>query len=168
VVDDQLARENFSKASEKDLLKMMESDKARREKVLQLEEQGCLVTSQNYSDAALIFQHGTESSDYKRAFEWAKKANDKQMMAMTLDRYLVSLGHRQLFGTQANRPTGQECWCIEKFEKSFPDSVRTEYTGKLLSDQIKWVQSMNVDYKCSQIECTKKLSTPPKGLIPEW
>jgi hypothetical protein len=173
-VADQLERKRFMNATDAELLTLSKNDGARREKVLRLEKAGCLVTATNYSDAALIFQHGSTSSDYERAFRWSKKSYElgdetqKMMMALSLDRLLVSRGQRQLFGSQANRAHGQSCWCLEKIEERFSDPARTTYTGKSLRDQLQWLRSLNAGLDCKKTYCERELAPPEKNLIPEW
>jgi hypothetical protein len=81
-------------------------DLERRDQVNRLRQEGKLVHSQDYHHASLILQHGTTSDDYKQANELAKKAVElgddsaRWLYAATLDRYLVSLGQPQKYGTQ--------------------------------------------------------------------
>ncbi len=60
-------------------------------------------------DLALIFQHGKESVDYQRALELARSSEAdgfggaETLVKATEDRYLLSLGQPQKWGTQAKR-----------------------------------------------------------------
>ena len=104
---DQKERENFAKITELQRSIFLENDLARRKRVGEIFGEGCLKTPRDYLNAALIYQHGEVSDHYYQAFIWANRAlslgDDKasQFVALTIDRYLVSIGHKQLFGSQA-------------------------------------------------------------------
>jgi hypothetical protein len=82
------------------------NDAVRRKRVHQLLDEGALRTGRNFSDAAIIFQHGTQPDDYLLAHVLAMIAvakgdkNGREIAAVTLDRYLQSIGQSQIFGTQ--------------------------------------------------------------------
>jgi hypothetical protein len=78
----------------------------RRKRVHQRLDEGALRTARDFSDAAIIFQHGQEPEDYLLAHVLAMIAvakgdkNGREIAAITLDRYLQSIGQAQIFGTQ--------------------------------------------------------------------
>lgn len=82
------------------------NDAVRRKRVHELLNEGALRTGQDFSDAAIIFQHGTQPDDYLLAHVLAMIAvakgdkNGREITAVTLDRYLQSIGQSQIFGTQ--------------------------------------------------------------------
>lgn len=55
-----------------------------------------------------MYQHGDVSDHYYLAFMWALRSvalgneDVKSLVALTVDRYLVSIGKKQLFGSQAS------------------------------------------------------------------
>ena len=155
---DQDARGNFMNLSQKDLLQMREDDIHRREMVRVLADQNCFESKQDYSNAALVFQHGDKPEDFFQSFQWSKKAGDKSLMALSLDRYLVSKGMKQLFGSQANKGHDSKCWCLEQTEMNFSDTKRKVFTGKTLADQINWMKSMNQGSECPRVYCSRELS----------
>jgi len=81
-------------------------DAVRRTLVRKLLAAGKIVTARDFHDAAYIFQHGQESSDYLLAHILAIEAvvkgdaSSKWISAATLDRYLQAIGQKQVFGTQ--------------------------------------------------------------------
>lgn len=91
--------------------------------------------------------------------------SQKNMMAMSLDRYLVKSGIKQLFGTQATKAPGASCWCLEAIEEKFPDEKRLEYTGKRIKDQQFWVTQLNAGKDCKTLQCERPLSATPDEYI---
>ena len=81
-------------------------DEERRKLTHSLMEQGKLQTGEDFYDAAFIFQHGQSPDDYLLAHVLAVEAIARGqhsaiwISAATLDRYLQSLGQKQIFGTQ--------------------------------------------------------------------
>jgi TPR repeat protein len=173
--EDQRERQFFFDMKFEQLNGLSRRDKQRRERVKELAGRGCLRNAENYSHAALVFQHGDRAKDFLQAFKWSKKAvelgdqRQSSMMAMALDRYLVKSGDRQLFGTQATKGPDSSCWCLEKTEKEFSDETRKSYTGKTLADQEKWLKELNHNSpQCSQTYCDQELGPAPKGFLAEW
>ena len=70
--------------------------------------EGCFKSAEDYAAASLIYQHGDSPDHFFQAFIWALRAvqlgdfQQKSLVAMTVDRYLISSGKKQLFGTQAS------------------------------------------------------------------
>lgn len=81
-------------------------DARRRAQVRQLISEGNVQSGEDYYYAAFIFQHGQNPSDYLYAHVLAVTAVNKGLhnamwlSAATLDRYLHSIRHPQVFGTQ--------------------------------------------------------------------
>jgi len=89
-------------------------DEARRKRVLELYVSGGLKTGRDYFHAGLILQHGLRPDDYLLCHElcvaavftfggngkadWVMPA--KQLAALSEDRFLLSIGRAQRFGTQ--------------------------------------------------------------------
>ena len=79
---------------------------ARRAEIRQLLTQGKLISGEDFSDAALIFQHGEKPEDFLFAHVLAVEGlirgvtADKWIAAATLDRYLQAVNQPQIFGTQ--------------------------------------------------------------------
>ncbi|MEP3656042.1 MAG: hypothetical protein ABJO36_14195 [Litorimonas sp.] len=99
---------------------MMARDLDRRERVSKLAAKGCLFDQDDYWMAALVYQHGQLPAHFLQAIVYANKAADLKMSTqnssntlsvnvdglqqVTIDRYLMSLGYKQLFGTQIMSP----------------------------------------------------------------
>lgn len=150
-----------------DMSKMAKEDLARRKRVGEIFSEGCLKSAEDYLAAALIYQHGDTPDNYHQAYIWSMKAvklgnNDaKAMVALTIDRYLVSIGHKQLFGSQffSSESTGR-CYCMEQVETSFPDDLRKKYLGKSLYERSsEQFLILNKGKNCPNKECSKKLKS---------
>ncbi len=149
-------------------------DEIRRKRVGEIFGEGCFNSASDYSAAALIYQHGTVSDHYFQAFLWSKKAFELgnswegHSVANGIDRYLVSTGHRQLFGTQFRQDPNTKLWCIEPIEKTFPDSKRVQYLKMSLEESIKMFLKF---YKSTQLPgeietCRRSLKPSPHGIVP--
>lgn len=93
--------------------KLIADDKARRGRTADLLKDGALKTGLDFERAAFIFQHGDAAQDYLLAHSLAMIAVTKGnqharwIAAATLDRYLLTIGQSQIYGTQYNSPKGQ-------------------------------------------------------------
>ena len=80
---------------------------------------------------AYLLQHGSTQTDYKLAHKYAKKAVEmgsnvtKWLYAATLDRWLVSQGKKQKFGTQFKKVNGK--WILLPLDGSISDEKRKEF-----------------------------------------
>lgn len=173
VVTDQMDRTELNKTPEQ-WDEVLTRDKQRRERVGQIFGEGCLVTAQDYAAAALVYQHGDVSDHHFQAYLWSKRAvelgddSQKRMMALGIDRYLVNRGNKQLFGSQARKPPGLQCWCLEPVEPTFPESMRLAHRINTIPQALAWVDSLNVRATCAPaIECVdRQLSPSPLGTVP--
>ncbi|MCK9280798.1 MAG: hypothetical protein M0P71_09265 [Melioribacteraceae bacterium] len=83
-------------------------DSTRRVEVTEMIKQNKVSTSMDYFHAAMIYQHGNDSTSYKLAWEYSKKAavmdstnlDARWLSAASYDRYLLSVGKPQIYGTQ--------------------------------------------------------------------
>lgn len=86
-------------------------DEARRARTLEIVNAGRLTARDDFIHAAFIFQHGADSTSYRRANELAMRAvaidstsmRARWIAAATKDRYLMSVGRAQIYGTQYTR-----------------------------------------------------------------
>ena len=110
VAADQADRKNYPQI---DWKKVNHADAERRKSTLDLLQQGALNTGKDFENAALVYQHGDTPSDYLLAHALATVALSKGqadavwLSAATLDRYLWSIQHSQVFGTQFKTPEGK-------------------------------------------------------------
>jgi hypothetical protein len=118
-VEDQADRDApAGNLSELDWSKIGPRDEARRKRVRAMLEAGELMSGLDFREASFIFQHGSQSADFLMAHILAMVAmakgdrESRWIAAATLDRYLQSIGQKQVFGTQyrsvANEPMTQE------------------------------------------------------------
>lgn len=155
---------------EKDLVTL--NDLKRRTRIGEIFGEGCFYTAKDYINAALIFQHGDSPDHYYQAFIWSNKSAQlgnttaTNLAALAIDRYLLNINKKQLFGSQAYKFPNSECFCMPSVESSFPDSFRQEFAGFTLNDKINGIASLNEGKNCPILECNMPLDDTPKGSIP--
>jgi hypothetical protein len=160
--------------SQIDWNKVSAADEIRAKRVAEIFAEGCFKDSKDYAAAALVFQHGSVPDHYYQAYLWSNRAlelgdeTQKQMVANAIDRYLINLGYKQLFGAQSFRNGPNGCHCLGPTETKFKDASRIRVCGISLSDRIKSLKETNKDNQiCEKVlYCDKDLKTPPKGLFP--
>ena len=87
-------------------------DQVRRARTKQLLDAGALESADDHYHAAFVFQHGSGPNDFLLAHSLALIAAARGrpdatwIAAASLDRYLQSIGHRQIYGTQYRTPQG--------------------------------------------------------------
>ena len=148
------------------------ADRQRRVRVSELFAMGCLSTARDYAAAALIFQHGQIPEHYIEAFLFASRAvalgdvAQKSLMAKAIDRFLVTTGHRQLFGT--NELVAHDYSCLWPVEPGFPDERRREYLlSQTIEERRADVRKRNEHKQgCSQVECDYAPQPTPRGSLP--
>lgn len=169
---DQDERQNWQNKTSEEMMRVADRDVSRRKRVGEIFGEGCFSKAADYSAAALVYQHGDSPDHFFQTFIWSKKGVDlgdksqERMMALGIDRYLVNIGQKQLFGSQANKPSDSKCWCLQKVEKSFPDKRRSEVARKNLAQAFDWLKELNAGQSCPNDECEADLKPTPKGSIP--
>jgi hypothetical protein len=154
--------------------KVSAADELRAKRVAEIFAEGCFKTAADYAAAALVFQHGVVPDHYYQAYLWSKQAlelgdtTQKLMVANAIDRYLLSLGFKQLFGAQSFRNGPNDCHCLGPTEDSFSDEIRLQICGISLNDRMTSLQETNKNHPLCEavIYCDKNLRSPPKGLFP--
>jgi hypothetical protein len=124
-------------------------DAARRERTRGLLAREQLHTSEDFREAAFVFQHGDGPDDYLLAHTLAMIAVAKGdngalwIGTATLDRYLQSIHQSQIYGTQfLNAPKG--AMTQEPFRRDLiSDALRAELGLPSLADQQEQLKSMN-------------------------
>jgi hypothetical protein len=164
--------------STNDSKKIMEKDLMHRKRVGEMFGEGCLKSAHDYLNAALIYQHGDTPDHHYQAYIWANRAatignnneknEGKSMAATAIDRYLIKIGKKQLFGSQYfYDDSTAPCYCIEQVEKNFPDNLRRKQTNTSLHKRYEILASVfNKGKKCANAECRKTLKPTPKGSVP--
>ncbi len=172
---DQDDRENWKDWTQEQVVKVTLRDEARRKRVGEIYGEGCFLKAEDYSAAALVYQHGDAPDHFFQTFIWAKRAvelgdiQQKQLMALGIDRYLVNIGQKQLFGSQATKAgltSDKSCWCLQQIEKTFPDKRRKEEARRTLADAFNWLKELNQGKTCPNTECEATLKPSPKGTVP--
>jgi hypothetical protein len=126
-------------------------DNQRLMRVKEMAEAGVLKVSEDFFNAALICQHGADSSDYKLANTLARQAVEldstdssaKWLVASAWDRYLQKTGRPQIYGTQfVLNNKGQ--WTLEPLDSlSISDTERARWNVPSLSEARKHVEDLN-------------------------
>ena len=153
-----------------DLLRMYEEDQAdreappesvdwaavapreseRRRATLALVESGGLKASEDYFHAAMILQHGGDSTSYRLAHELALECTRRDsthqaarwLAAAAKDRYLHSTGKAQWYGTQFRYANG--LWTLEPIDTTaVSDQERARWHVPALRTSKKRVEEMN-------------------------
>ena len=117
-------------------------DRERKKRVKEIISAGGLKVGADYHHAALIFQHGNTTIDFKKANELAKKGMElgdkrsKWLYAATLDRYLLSTGKPQRYGTQFGRNKDGEPEVAKPIDKNVTDEERVKYNVPPLNEAV--------------------------------
>ena len=155
--EDQIDRENWEN-TEDYLNKLRNADKKRRVIVEKLIKNKEVKTGSDFCNASMIFQHGENISDFKKAqtlaFRSIKLDYEKArwLYAATTDRLLMFQGKKQKFGTQfqlitkpnkiKKNPSKQK-WVLYPVDKRTSDKTRTKYNVEPLKKSLRRVREMN-------------------------
>ncbi|MFI5201739.1 MAG: DUF6624 domain-containing protein [Candidatus Kapaibacterium sp.] len=105
-------------------------------------------STEDIQEAALILQHGDDTTDYWNAHELAMRAiklgdtTARQLAAITLDRYLVAEGKPQRYGTQAHKNEKTGKWELDPVDPSVTDAERAKWDEPPLKDQLKRLEAV--------------------------
>ena len=154
-------------------------DIPRRIEVAEIYAKGCLQRAEDFRRAAMIFQHGNSPEHYFQAWFFASRALElgdtdaKWIIPRAIDRYLMTRGFKQLFGTNTVTPFflgeegGASYFCLWPVEDSFPDEKRVEYQVPLLADKRAQIAKyLPPDLGFENGECRVDAKTPPTGMFP--
>ncbi|KQM57819.1 MULTISPECIES: hypothetical protein [unclassified Sphingomonas] len=149
--EDQAVRKNVKPEQYKDMAfvrRMIADDAARRARTRTLLDTGKLTTAEDYYAAAFVFQHGGKPEDYLLAHTLALAAaargrkDASWIAAATLDRYLQSIGQKQIYGTQFGRK-GDAPMSQEPYDRTLiPDALRTALGVPVQAEQDKRLADM--------------------------
>lgn len=129
---------------------VIKRDSLREVRILQLLDSNKVRTSKDYHNAAMIFQHGRDSTAYgmavklmRRSVELDSTAN-KWLLAAAIDRYLLSKDEPQIYGTQYHKFGKDKPWQLAKIDTTkISDQERIEYGVETLIQQREKVKQMN-------------------------
>jgi tetratricopeptide (TPR) repeat protein len=124
-------------------------DAARRDRVRQMAGAGQLKSPDDYFFAAMIFQHGEDEASYDQAYRYATHAVEldpsfvkaRWLVAASKDRYHMSRGEPQLYGTQFKRIEGK--WWLWPVDLHITDAERAEWGVDPLDVSKKKLEKMN-------------------------
>lgn len=127
---------------------MVEGDAKHYARTKEFVQSGALRTGNDFYHAAFIFQHGSTPADYLLAHTLAVAATAhghakaSWIAAATLDRYLQTLGQKQIYGTQFMNKPGEPA-TQEPYDRTLiPDSLRTTLGVPVQAEQEKWREAM--------------------------
>ena len=138
-IEDRRSRD-WDKATPEEIQGIIARDRQRRELAQKLLDEGEAKTASDYHYLALIFQHGDKIDDYKTAHECAKRAMEmgddgvKWLFAATEDRWLLSEGRPQKYGTQFINPEGKGWQLAEPIDPTITDEERAKYNVPSLAE----------------------------------
>lgn len=136
----------YKAPSQEELKKLNQRDQSRRQIVMKLYKDKKIHSAKDFHYAALIFQHGETSDEYRLAHEFATKAVEqgdrtaRWLSAATLDRYLLSSGKPQKFGTQFIKDGKGDWHLAQPVDPSVTDEERSLYGVPPLKDALKQFQ----------------------------
>jgi len=117
------------------------NDSIREARVFELLDSNLVRTSVDYSNAAMIFQHGSDTIASGMAVKMMYKAIaldktiDKWLLAATIDRDLMRRNKPQIYGTQYTKIDDDQ-WGIYNIDTTIiSDEERKEYGVSTLSEQ---------------------------------
>jgi hypothetical protein len=129
---------------------VVEHDRAHRQRVRELIDARTLRVADDYYDAAMIFQHGDSAADFALAHQLCLKASEldptnraaRWLAAASQDRYLMTVGKPQLYGTQFKRDAGGP-WYLYPVDPSTTDEERARWNVPPLSMMKKRAEALN-------------------------
>ena len=132
-----------------DWSKVNKRDSVRRVRVHQLLDSNKVVTAKDYKHAAMVFQHGNGPEDYGLAVELMEKAIaldstiNKWLLAATTDRYLLSKGEPQIYGTQYRKMNGGPWKLADIDTTKISDEQRIKFGVETLAEQREKEKDLN-------------------------
>ncbi len=126
-------------------------DRERLSRVQAMADNGELKATEDYLNAALIFQHGADSAAYRRARELSLMAvkldstnrSARWLAAAAMDRYLQSVGQPQIYGTQFRKGDDGK-WTLEPMDTTtVTDIEREQWNVPTLAKARERVREMN-------------------------
>jgi hypothetical protein len=136
-------------------------DSERRDQTRKLVSEGKLHTSEDFTRAAFIFQHGSTPDDYLFAHTLAIVAaakGDEQALwigTATLDRYLQAVGKPQIYGTQFKQKNDNTATQEPYNTALVDDALRRELGVPSLAEQEQQRQTWTEQFKAAAAAKTK-------------
>ncbi len=141
-----------------DFAKIAHADQTRRTRVRDLLIKGELRNGGDFRAAAFIFTHGSSTDDYLLAHALALTAvslGDHKALWIanaSLDRYLMTIGQKQIFGTQFAQQDGPDLpFTQEPYNRDLvPDALRKKVGIKPLSSQALFLENLEIQRATSK------------------
>ncbi|MCB2196306.1 MAG: tetratricopeptide repeat protein [Bacteroidetes bacterium] len=128
---------------------VQKNDSLREARVYELLDSNKVITSADYNNAAIVFQHGEDSVAYGMAVKLMRKSieldstRSKWLLAAAIDRDLLSRNKPQIYGTQYRKPKGQP-WVLSEIDTTkITDAERIEYGVETLAQQREKIKNLN-------------------------
>ncbi len=126
-----------------------ERDQQRRNRVNELLDSKLVITSNDYANAAMVYQHGGDTVASGMAVKLMRKAveldanRSKWLLAAAIDRDLMRRGQAQIYGTQYRR-MGDGPWELYEIDTTkVTDEERREFEVETLLEQQEKLKMMN-------------------------
>jgi len=125
-------------------------DSLREARIYEMLDANLVKTGKDYHNAAMIFQHGADTTASRMAVKMMRKAidldatQDKWLLAAAIDRDLMRRNEPQIYGTQYRRE-GDEPWYLYEIDTTvITDAQRVEYGVETLAEQREKERRMNM------------------------
>lgn len=121
-----------------DLNALNQRDSVRRDSLRALVRAGALRSAKSYYHAAMLMQHGVDSAAYLKAHEWARYSEQldstridvRWLVAASRDRYEMSRGQPQWYGTQSARAdSGRGALVLYRLDRTRVTDRERKYRG---------------------------------------
>lgn len=141
---------------------IFERDRQRQERVYELLDSNLVRTSEDFANAAMVFQHGGDTIASGMAVKLMKNAveldssRSKWLLAAAIDRDLMRRDKAQIYGTQFRRMGADEPWELYELDTTkITDEERRGYGVETLAEQREKLKMMNKK-KLSELLQTEK------------
>ncbi len=120
----------------------MKNDSVRLARDYEMVDSGLVRTSEDYANAAMVFQHGSDTMASGMAVRMMRKAieldssRNKWLLAAAIDRDLMRRDEPQIYGTQYIRTSMDNPWELYKIDTTqITDAERQAYGVETLAQQ---------------------------------
>jgi tetratricopeptide (TPR) repeat protein len=128
---------------------VQKNDSLREARVYELLDSNKVLTSADYNNAAIVFQHGEDSIAYGIAVKLMRKSieldstRSKWLLAAAIDRDLLSRNKPQIYGTQYFKSKDQ-AWELREIDTTkITDAERIECNVETLAEQREKIKNLN-------------------------
>lgn len=131
--------------------KLVQEEKTARAEILKMLKKGEIRTSDDFYRASWFFHHGATFHSYALAITFAAVSFHlgepwgKNLYALALDRFLLSIGQPQYFGTQFEKRYGK--WKLSPYNKKTTDKERKLYFVEPLKKTLEKIKDFELQEK---------------------